>query len=392
MSRRNIHMYRAGRSIAVAACLSIALAACSSGSKDSTAASNDTSGSTRSAASTSGASTSDFLAAAQAAVTKLSQPPTKIPITTPLTAKPATAKLVTFVGCNVQCSLIGEGVHAAANAVGWSFKQLLFSPADPSTMIGALRQALQDHPAAVLTGALPEVVWASVLPAYKAAGVPLVVFSANAKVVDPVIGSVADLPQFESYGRGLADWFIADSKGKGHAFFSTVSGLAGLQAGADGFASEVKEKCPDCKLTTGNLSISDANTGVASAATVSALQRDRSIDYAFTVNGNFFNGLAQKLASVGLTKVKIGGILGTAANQTNVKAGTEAAYMNYSITIMGWMMMDVALRHDQGMPLDPGDGDTPSQLLITGGNFAVANSMDSPSDYASQFKALWKVS
>ena len=389
MSRRNPHVKHWYGSWAVAVGLCLALAACSSSSSSGAAAgvASSSSAGTQSAASAAGS-----LAQAAAAASKLEQVQAQLPVTTPLRSRPASGKLVVFVSCNVECELIGNGVQAAATAVGWKFRQLLYSPSDPSTLISALRQALQYKPSVVMVGGLPEVLWRSVLPAYKAAGVPIVTFSATATVDSTVLGEVIPDAQYETYGVGLADWFIADSKGKGHAYFSAVDDLPQFRLLVDAFSAEVKAKCPSCTVTKDSVSVAAVNSGGAVPATVSALQRDPSINYVFTVNGAFYTGLAGQLSSLGLAnRVKIGGVLATAANEANIRIGKEAAYVNYSITIIGWMMMDIALRHMEGMPVPASDSAVPYQLLTSGSHFTVSNSLDVPTDYAGQFKKLWKV-
>jgi ribose transport system substrate-binding protein len=260
-------------------------------------------------------------------------------------------------------------------------------------MVSGLKQALQYHPTVVIAGAIPYVTWQSVIPAYKAAHVPLVAFAAGATITFPVVTEVVGFQQYRLYGEDLADWFIADSKGKGHALITGSTDAAALAAAVDGFQAEVKAKCPGCTSKYHNLSLQDINSGGAIQASVSEVQRDPSINYLFSSNGSFFTGLASKLASLGLSKkVKIAGLYGTSNDLANVKAGTEAAWLNYSVTQIGWATMDAALRYSEGMPMDPNEADVPLQLLIPGGDFKVANSTDVPADYAAQYKALWKVS
>jgi len=384
-----------GSVLAVAAGACLVLSACSSSSSSSSSASAAGSSGAASASATgsSGSAGSASLDQLQSSVAKLETPPAKISPTTPLTAKPASGKLVVYMSCNIECTIEGDGVKQAAADVGWNFKQFIYQITDPSTLVSAMQQALQLHPDVVITGALPYVTWQSVVPAYKAAGVPIVTYSAGAPDQAPFLGEVLGLPQYHQYGVDLADWFIVDSNGKGHAVITGSTNLSGLNAAVQGFESEVAAKCAGCKITYQNLSVVALNSGGSIPAVVAAVQRDPSINYAISPNGFFFNGLAAKLGSLGLSqKVKIAGVYGTATDLANVKAGTEAAWMNFSVTQIGWQALDIALRHAQGMPLDPGDPWPPAQLLVHGGDFTVSNSTDVPADYATQFKALWKVS
>jgi len=382
-----VRVKRPGRALALALSVLLALSACSSsGSKSPSSNSGSPSASSDSAGSAS-------LSALEAKVAQLEKVPTHIAQTTPLKSKPTPGKEVIFMSCNIECPIEGNAVKAAAAVVGWKFRQIIYNIEDPSTMVSGLKQALQYHPSVVIAGAIPYVTWQSVIPAYKAAGVPLVTFAAGAPVKFPVVTAIADFPQYRQYGADLADWFIADSKGKGHAFITGSTDAAALAAAVDGFQAEVKAKCPGCTTEYDNLSLQDINSGAAIPAVVSAVQRDPSIDYAITPNGSFFTGLASQLASVGLSKkVKIAGIYGTSADLANLKAGTEAAWLNYSVTQIGWASMDAALRYSEGMAMDPDESDVPIQLLVPGGDFKVANSTDVPTNYAAQYEALWKAS
>jgi ribose transport system substrate-binding protein len=330
------------------------------------------------------------MAALEAAVKADETPTTKIPVNTPLKSKPAAGSVI-FVACSYECVLTGVGMQAAATAAGWSYSQITYDITNPSTLVAALQQALQQKPSAVAVCCLAEALWSSVLPAYQSAGIPIVSYSvADAKIDTTLISNDVGIPQYQAWGKELADWFIVNSKGKGHAYFNTQPGLPQLNAGQVGFTAEVKAKCKACKVTVGSESVADANNGVPVTATIAAIQRDRTINYVFTTNGAFFQGLPAKLQSLGLaSRVKIGGLEAIAGNQTDIQNGTEAAYVNYSITIGGWMMMDAILRHSEGMAIAPGDVNDTSQLLVKGGNFTVGNSTDVPSNYASLFQTLW---
>jgi ribose transport system substrate-binding protein len=55
-------------------------------------------------------------------------------------------------------------------------------------------------------------------------------------------------------------------------------------------------------------------------------------------------------------------------------------------------MVDIVLRHMQGMSFEPdGDGGLPVQLLTKDVDFEIADTYDKPGDWRDQFKKLWHV-
>jgi ribose transport system substrate-binding protein len=365
----------------------LAVAACSSsGSTASGGSTSPTGGAT--------VSGSAGLTAAQAAATAAEQVPSHLDITTPLKSRPPAGKTFVYLQCDIdQCASEGAGIQAATAAIGWHFKDIGFQSANPATLVAGLKQALQYHPAAVGFSGLPEATWASVLPAYKAAGVPIVVFAVEPVTIDnEVIADFNGAADNEHYGQMLADWFIADSGGKGHALLVNVNAFVVLQDFSDAFRATVAKNCPGCTVTNLNETIPAATGGQLVPATVSALSKDSSINYAITSDGPFFTGLPAALAAAGLaSRVKIAGQGGDVVNLTDVKIGKEAAYTGDSLTIGGWLMVDAALRHLEGMPI-PADDALPTQLMVKGGTFQVSTSYNQPSNYASELESLWHVS
>ncbi len=54
-------------------------------------------------------------------------------------------------------------------------------------------------------------------------------------------------------------------------------------------------------------------------------------------------------------------------------------------------MMDMALRHAQGMDIPAVGGGLPKQLLLPDVDFDISESYDKPADFQEQFKKLWQV-
>ena len=352
-----------------------------------------TAGSTAATTAGSVAAGGDGVAAAKAATAEFMKEPTTIPVTEPLKTKPETGKLFAWMQCDVsQCKDIGDGLKAATEAIGWTYKAFTYQSADPATLMAAMRQALNDKPAAVGVTGLPPAVWQPVLAEYKAAGIPIVLgHIGTVPYDDTIIGQTNSSPDVAQVGKMLANWVVADSDGKANALLQSVNDFPILKVMSDSFKANMAELCPDCKVTEINNTIAQLGTGVVPAI-VSALQKDPSIKYVVTVNGPFVTGLTSALGAAGLSDIKIAGESGDTTNLSNIKAGKEAAFTALAAKYGAWSMVDMVLRHEQGIKFDPdGGGGLPKQLLTKDVEFEISNSFEKPSDYPEQFKKLWLV-
>lgn len=395
------HKSRVAALVATAAFATLLASCSSSGSSPAASSSSSSSSASTSASASSSASTSSSssasaspVTAASAAAAAAEQPATGLAETTPLKSKPTAGKTVVWMNCNVDaCPPIGLGVKEGAEAVGWKYKQINYSSADPATLVAGMKQALQYHPAYVMvTGVPPEAGWSSVIPAYKAAGVKIIAGTLGAEKLDStLIANVGSVTLATDAGKVLANWFIADSQGKGQAVLESVNDFPTIALVADSFASSVKANCPGCKVTRLNNTIAQAESGGVVPAIVSTLRSHPSASYIVTPAANLAEGLAAALSGAGLSnKVKWTGYAADPPALTALKSNKAAALIGTPLTYIGWQMMDTALRNTEGMTFVT-DPKIPFQLLLPTSSFKVADSEDTPSDYASLFKKLWQV-
>jgi len=394
--------------IALAAASVAVLAACSSsassatgGSSSSAAGSGSSAAAPSSAAASASSSTSagvsSGMAAAEALLTQVEKVPTEVgPGTAALVKAPPTGKTVVYMQCEVpQCTSIGAGVEAAAKAVGWSYKSIPFQTANPATLVTGLQSALQYHPVGVILTGSPEAVWQSVIPAYKAAGVPIVpAYVGPVTVNQTVVGNVGGPLSSAAQGHASAADIIVDSQGKGNVLFMQFPSFGSSVVTDDAVQSYLTQNCPACKFS--NVSISGAQLagGQVPSLVISALERDPSIDYVYNPSGSFDTGVPAALKSAGLAdKVKIVGNSAETANEQNVLNGTELSYTSVGTVYIGWACMDMMLRAVTGTPIPAEDGLIPFQLLTkTTFQGQPRESYDVPANFETQFETLWKVS
>jgi ribose transport system substrate-binding protein len=377
---------------AAAAAATLLLAACSGSSSSTGSTSGTASGSS---ASTSGTGTSAEVVKANAFIKQYLTAPTSIPLTEPLKTAPTPGKTIVFMECELaQCQLIGEAVQAAAEVAGWKFRTVPYQSTNPSTLVAGLNQALQYKPAAVALTSPPYALWASEVAKYKAAGVPLIPSFTGAVPIDStVIANPASAAYAMLNGQILANWFIADSGGKGNVLSVSVNDFPYLADTSTGFNDTVQQDCTTCKITKLNVGIPDVTNGNINSIIVSALRRDPSINYVVPVDAVFAEALPAALSAAGLAgKVKVAGCCGDATTESGIASGQFDAITGVNGAYAGFVTIDAALRAEQGLPIPANEGILPIGLLVKGTSIPPANSYNEPADFVAQFKKLWKLS
>ncbi|WP_241255665.1 sugar ABC transporter substrate-binding protein [Candidatus Protofrankia californiensis] len=384
-SRRGV-LRPAAAAVAVGTFLVLALAGCSSSDDAGKDAVTPTATGSASAA----------VAAAQAEVTKLLQAPTSIGVTEPLKSAPAKGGTLVFLSCeNGLCQVLAKGMGTAAKAAGLEYKNQPIKLADPATLIAGMQQALEMNPkpVGVAFAGIPEAVWGSQAPAFQKAGVPLIPIAVGETTASPVVpaGSLDGPADARAQASAIANFFIADSQGRGKSLIVNVPDVGSLKIVTDQYVSTVKSGCPDCSVGTVDVTLAQVGGGQVVPAVVSALQRNRDVKYVVTVQGEFTQGLQAAVKAAGLPDVQLLGINPAKFNQQQVQTGEAKAFTLLPFNIMAWKAVDVALRYAQGMSVEPGDGALPLQLLTKETVGSPQDSIDRPEDYEQQFKKLWKV-
>jgi ribose transport system substrate-binding protein len=319
-------------------------------------------------------------------------PPAKIGVVTPLKSAPAKGKTFIYIQCAfAQCKSVSTGVTAAASALGWTPKVLTFDETNAATLVAAMQQALQYNPVAVSFNALPEPEWASEIPNYQKAGVPIVpIETGPTPATGPVIAAVGDDGAVQ--GQMLADWFVSASGGSGKVLLVDVPAFGLLKSSADAFAQTVGKLCPGCSVTSLDATVAQQGNNQITPAVVSALQRNPSIKYVVATDGELFPGLPTALQAASITGVQVGSGDATVENEQDVMNGTETAFVPTNFEYLGWLAVDATARHLEGMTVAGGsDGGMPEQLFTKTTTRAASESAEIPADFRSQFDTLWHV-
>ena len=389
VSKRRLSKRAAAFSTATA--ILIALAACSSSSGSTTSSSSTTSAS----AASNGSADSAAIAEANAAATKALTTPTSITQTTPLPSKAPSGKSIIFVSNGLAATeRIATGVHEAADAIGWSYSEIHFDAANPATLESALLTALAKKPTAVAEAGSPQSTFGtSTIAAYKAANVPIILGSvAPITLGDPIYGTPAGAASEQVVGKDLADWFIANSDGKGKALLENYTSAPVLNVFRDAFIAEVKALCPDCSTKVVAVTQADVDAGTLITKVIAAARTNPSYKYIFFDNGQFADGILSALSSAGLTGLIIGGRSIDPHGKEAIAAGTEAVWTGQSYYLQGEAIVDVALREILGAPGSANNDVIPVQL-ITKANVSEMTGQfyNFPTSSLEQYEKLWGV-
>jgi ribose transport system substrate-binding protein len=284
--------------------------------------------------------------------------------------------------------LIQQGMQKLAAMAHWNYSLVSYDPANPGTFNAALTSALAKHPQYLVEAGLP--LTASQQAMVKSAGAKWILDSVYpAKVTPPVLAVVDAYAQDAVMGKIVADFFVSDSGGKGHAVVEHVPAYPILNGFTDGFEKEVKAQCAGCQTTTANITIPDLVAGKAPSILVSALQQNPSATYLVFDDGPFADGITSALSAAGLSHVKV---LGEAADQAGIaalKSGQELAWTGFDPGYQALLNMDVAFRDAEGMPIPVAQEALQPTQLLTKATIGSTTNWSAPTDAQAQFLKLW---
>jgi len=321
--------------------------------------------------------------------------PTKVNQSKPLTKPLPTDKPWVIITCELPaCTLIANGALDAAKTAGVPTKLLPYKTTDATTLTTAMKQALDLKPFAVSPVGFTQAVWDTLQPQYKAANVIITPIAVGDTTPSDVVteGSASQV-DYNRGGQLMANYVIANSGGTAKVLLQDVPAFAVLKAYADGFERTLKEGCKACTISRLDLAPAQLASNGVVPAIVSALQKDKSIDYLATSDGAFLVGINASLKAAGLDGLKIVGGSPDINNLTALKNDSQTAWTAAAEDQYGWVALDIIGRKLNGQPIAPAGGGR-STLVTTKENVGTpsASGLDAPADYRDQYKKLWGLS
>ncbi len=321
--------------------------------------------------------------------------PTSILQNVPLkTAAPKGQSVIFLNNGNASTVEIAGGVKQAAQAGGWDYSEIAYNTANPATLQQAFMNALQKKPTGVILAGESPANWSkSVVDAYAAAKIPIIAGSTcpvdQIGSVFPGSGTCAQNPRT---GKALADWVVADSKGKPVNVLMQSMPVYNVYIGfRDGFRAELKRLSPASTATIQETTLTQFAAGQIPSALVNTLRSNPNMTYLVFDNGAWARGIIPALKAAGLQgKVTVIGQGGNDDILAQLKARAVAAWTFNSFTGYGMASFDSLLRVITKSSGISKNSAQPFQLVIPPAADTISLPYLEPTAALSQYKKLWK--
>lgn len=322
-------------------------------------------------------------------------PPTEVPITTPLKAKPPSGKKVVFLQCELPaCQRYVKGLEDAAQSLGWSLEKLVFKSEDPAS---GMEQALAQKPDFIAITGVPTSVMKPQMAAAAKAGIP-VISCASPEKPEPngfaaqCGGSLVRMAEY------TGAWIINDSGGEANVLGVTIPIYPVLDSETDWFKGEFKELCPKCNYEELPITTEDLGAGSVPQEVVGYLQAHPDIEYVYNTFGGT-PGMPAALNPAGFSDIKLTGGPAEESTIQEIAKGEQTAWTTNGNEYDAWVMFDAMARIANGEEITKQYEDT----IYVDPTWVIASpeaaeslkkygwSWPGPGNFQEQFKALWKV-
>ena len=360
---------------------------CGSSSDDSSSSSSAPS-STAAADSSSGSSSTDAIAAE---IDKLKVRPTSIGLDTPIGKAIPTGKRIVFISsCQETCTKLYDNTKEAGAVLGWKVDFADASKGTPEVTKNVWETILANPPDGIIqTGGFPHEWYAAELKQAQAKGIPVVTQGDSQPSGDGIISSV-EINRYANNGVRMADFMIADTKGKANVVIQNLPGQQGIVTMSNAMKDELQSKCSGCKVKVWDMAVTNPNPA---GATASQVQATPGTNYVTTAFGDFTIGLPAALAGAGvgstsiLTQVQDAPVIQYMKKGQNVKG--VYGYPGPEIT---WRVIDAFARHFAGVDVKVDESAPYPEWFITPDH--LTPDLDSGyfplvEDYQAQYKKLW---
>lgn len=298
-------------------------------------------------ASASAASASAGLTHAEKVLAQYSKPITSFPLPTVKVSgvSKLKGKKVMFIPLLDQIEafqITRGGLTAALKTAGMSVTDCN-GQANPSGVQSCINQAESGGYSAVITDAIPFEMAAQAFQGAEAHHIPVLITDQLAEAKYEKKGLMAYQPGAINQPTLIADWMIADSKGKANATVTRETDSPSSAAYVtDGMLPEFKKYCPGCKVTVADT----PSNGVTAQWVETQIKKDPGIQYYYS---EFEDDLAPTTQGVSLSgkanSLKVSYATATIAGLTDLKNHKQVyAEVGDDVNYEGWADADEILR------------------------------------------------
>jgi ribose transport system substrate-binding protein len=328
-------------------------------------------------------------AAAEEAIKPYIGQPSAFPVTEPLkeVKKGAT---IAFMDCGTPiCGLFWNLLQPASKTMGVELKRYKAGSA-ANTVTQAWDSAVSDKPDAVIAAAIDVELWKNQLKQLQDAGIPVVTTGILGTEQYGIKAAQAAENASSLQGKLMAAYAAVNLPDAKKIAVYDVPELSFTRLVTEGFQKEIGKVCPDCDVRVVHIPVATMGT-TAPQRVVSDLQANSGTQLAVFAIDEIQAGLPAALQSAG---IKID-TLGNSPSPTQLqylKEGKETAALAVDLPVLGWTLLDQAMRGIVGQELtgDEAEGLTPMQFLrqedIT---FDPSKGWTGYPDFAERFAKLW---
>jgi ribose transport system substrate-binding protein len=375
--------------------LALGLTACGGGgssSSSSTAASEESTGSEEEVAATEegeAGAEEGGLAAAEEAVTEAENGASEISSAAlgPFTPKPS-ANLF-YISCDQAiegCVTGGNGVRAAAKALGYHLEHCYEQLSDPESGEKCWAQAISAKPDVVLAQGTSMATAGKGFANAEAAGIPIISMFAS-EPPGPGRYELAGKSSCVKMGEILGNFVVADSGGEAHALAAYVTSFPCVPARLEGFEKAI-EQCSGCSTKPMQFSAAAIQTQFPQQLQAE-LQGDPELNYLAGLYSEPALVGAQQVQQLGL-KVKTVGFDASAPNMEALRHNEQyVGDISYGQEESGWVAVDAAARLLAGQEVP--EEFEPTIVLITKKNVGeFEERFNGPPNFEKEFEELWE--
>jgi len=197
---------------------------------------------------------------------------------------------------------------------------------DPNEWSRGIEAAIAEKADLIFLLGVPPTAVKPAIAEAKAAGIPIMTSlqGTPGKSMKDVPDLTADVGfDYRIPGKLLADWFVADSNGKGNAIIFTSDDNTSSPDVWGAMIDEIKRLCSDCKYKKEDSTVPEWSDGTLQQRTKSLVAADPSVDYILAVYDGMTLAIEPGLVEAGVdSKIKVAGFNGTPAVMANVQKGT----------------------------------------------------------------------
>ena len=197
---------------------------------------------------------------------------------------------------------------------------------DPNEWGRGIEQAVAAKADLIFLLGVPPTAVAPQIAEAKKAGIPVI--ASLQGYAGKSLAKVPDLTADVGYdyrvpGKLMADWFVADSQGKGHALIMSSDDNSSSPDVWGAMQDEIKRLCPDCKVKKEDSTVPQWGDGTLQQRTKALIQEDPTITHILAVYDGMTLAIEPALVEAGVAdKIKVAGFNGTPAVMANVQKGT----------------------------------------------------------------------